>query len=156
MASRAPDFVEPECKPDHGRKEKRSIWVSSELNGYADFPGTGQVFALHRETLDVKTGKKSKETAYCITSLTEDRATPERLLALNRGHWGIEANHHILDMTFDEDRSRIRTGHGPANATLLRRFAIGLIKMSSDNVAETTRRLARKPGRVLDLSIYHT
>ena len=151
MASCAPDFVEPECKPDHGRKEKRSIWVSSELNDYADFPGTGQVFAVHRETLEVKTGKKSKETAYCITSLTEDRATPERLLYLNRGHWGIEANHHILDMTFDEDRSRIRTGHGPANATLLRRFAIGLIKQSSDNVAETTRRLARKPRRVLDM-----
>ena len=49
MASRAPDFVEPECKPDHGRKEKRSIWVSSELNDYADFPGTGQIFAVHRE-----------------------------------------------------------------------------------------------------------
>ena len=151
MASRKPDFIEPACKPDHGRKEKRSIWVSSEWNHRAEFPGVRQIFAVHRETLEVKTGKQTRETAYCITSLTEDRATPERLLRLNRGHWKIEANHHILDMTFDEDRSRIRTGHGPANATLLRRFAIGLIKTSSDNVAETTRRLARKPRRVLDM-----
>ena len=151
MASRAPDFVEPDCKPDHGRKEKRSIWVSGELNDYADFPGVGQVFAVRRETLEVKSGKRSDETAYCVTSLSADKANAERLLSLNRGHWRIEANHHILDMTFDEDRSRIRTGHGPANATLLRRFAIGLIKQTSDNVAETTRRLARKPRRVLDM-----
>ena len=149
MAGRAPDFVEPECKPGHGRKEKRSTWVSSELNDYADFPGVGQVFAVRRETLEVKTGKQSKETACCITSLTEDRASVERLLALNRGHWSVEASHHILDITFDEDRSRIRTG--PANATLLQRFAVGLIKQTSDNVAETTRHLARKPRRVLDM-----
>lgn len=151
MASRAPDFAEPGRKPGHGRREKRSIWVSSELNDYADFPGTGQVFAVRRETLEIKTGKKSCQTAYCITSLSADRATPERLLALNRGHWRIEACHHILDMTFDEDRSRIRTGHGPANVTLLRRFAIGLIRQCSDNVAAATRSLARKPRRVLDM-----
>ncbi len=151
MASRAPDFVEPGGKPSHGRKEKRSIWVSAELNGYVDFPGTGQVFAVHRETLEIKTGKQTSETACCISSLGADRAGAARLLALNRGHWSVEANHHILDMTFDEDRSRIRTGHGPANATLLRRFAIGLIKQSSENVAETTRRLARKPRRILDM-----
>ena len=151
MAGRAPDDIEPDCKPNHGRKEKRSIRVSGELNDSVDFPGTGQVFAVHRETLEIKSGKQSSETAYCITSLSADMATPEQLLALDRGHWRIEANHHILDMTFDEDRSRIRTGHGPANATLLRRFAIGLIRQSSENVAETTRSLARKPRRVLDM-----
>ena len=69
MASRAPDFVEPECKPDHGRKEKRSIWVSSELNDYADFPGTGQVFAVHRETLEVKTGKKSLSECFAYRNV---------------------------------------------------------------------------------------
>ncbi len=83
------------------------------------------------------------------------RRTPARglpLRALQHVGIGIDRdNHHILDMTFDEDRSRIRTGHGPANATLLRRFAIGLIKTHSDNVAETTCRLARKPRRVLDM-----
>lgn len=31
------------------------------------------------------------------------------------GHWSVEANHHVLGMTFDEDRSRIRNGHGPAS-----------------------------------------
>ena len=49
-----------------------------------------------------------------------------------------------------EDRCRIRTGHGPENMTRLRRFAIGLIKNRGLAVAETMRRLARNPRRVLD------
>ena len=47
-------------------------------------------------------------------------------------------------------RSRIRSGHGPENMTLLRRFAIGLIKTRGLAVAETMRNLARNPRRVLD------
>ena len=56
----------------------------------------------------------------------------------------------ILDWSFDEDRSRIRTVHGPENMTRLRRFAIGLIKARGLAVAETMRNLARNPRRVLD------
>ena len=51
----------------------------------------------------------------------------------------------------DEDRSRIRTGHGPANTTLFRRFAIGLIRQRGLEVAEAMRAMARKPRRVLDM-----
>ncbi len=46
------------------------------------------------------------------------------------------------------DRSRTRTGHGPENTTLLRRFAIGLIKARGLAVAETMRRLGRDARRV--------
>ena len=98
----------------------------------------------------VKSGKHRCETAYGVTSLTPQAASPQRLLTLNRGHWTIEATHHILDWSFDEDRSRIRTGHGPENMTRLRRFAIGLIQARGLAVAETMRRLARNPRRVLD------
>ena len=128
IARRAPDFMNEGAKPEHGRRERRSIWVSSGLNDYLNFPGVGQVFAIRRETREVKSGKRRCETAYGVTSLTPEAASPERLLTLNRGHWTIEATHHILDWSFDEDRSRIRTGHGPENMTRLRRFAIGLIK----------------------------
>ena len=71
-----------------------------------------------------------------------------RRSTLNRGHWTIEATHHILDWSFDEDRSR--TGHGPENMTRLRRFAIGLIKGCRLAHAEAMRNLARNPRRVLD------
>ncbi len=150
IARRAPDFADRSPKPGHGRRERRSIWVSGELNDYLDFPGVGQVFAVHRETVEVKSGRRRREIAYGVTSLTAEAASPQRLLALNRGHWTIEATHHILDWSFDEDRSRIRTGHGPENMTLLRRFAIGVIKGRGLAVAETMRNLARNPRRVLD------
>ena len=117
IARREPDFTDQSPKPEHGRRERRSIWVSGELNDYLDFPSIGQVFAVPRETVEVKSGKHRRETAYGVTSLTPGAASQERLLALNRGHWTIEAMHHILDWSFDEDRGRIRTGHGPENMT---------------------------------------
>ena len=150
IRERAPDFVQEPGNPEHGRIERRSIWVSSEINEYAEFPGVGQVFAVHREVTEARTGERSAETAYGVTSLGPEAAAPKRLLELNRGHWRIEANHFILDWSFDEDRSRIRTGHGPENTTLLRRFAIGLIKARGLAVAETMRRLGRDVRRVLD------
>ena len=150
VARRAADFAVETAKPEHGRHERRSIWASSELNGYLNFPGVGQVFAVRRETVEVKSGKRRIETAYGVTSLDRKAATPQRLLTLNRGHWTIEATHHILDWSFDEDRSRSRTGHGPENMTRLRCFAIGLIQGRGLGVAETMRNLARNPRRVLD------
>ena len=46
-----------------------------------------------------------------------------------RNHWGVENNlHWQLDVTFNEDYSRIRTGHGPANMSLFRRMALNLLK----------------------------
>ena len=150
IAQGAADFAVETARPVHGGHERRSIWTSSKLNGRLNFPGVGQVFAVRRATFEVKSGKRRIETAFGVTSLTPETATPERLLTLNRGHWTIEAAHHILDWSFDEDRSRIRTGHGPENMTRLRRFAIGLIKARSLAVAETMRNLARNPRRVLD------
>ena len=55
--------------------------------------------------------------------------------------------HNILDNAFDEDRCRIRTGHGPENTTRLRRLAIGVIRSHTDAcVAAAMRRLQRNPA----------
>ena len=53
IAQGAPDFTDESPKPEHGRRERRSIWVSSALNDYLDFPGVGQVFAIWRQTVEV-------------------------------------------------------------------------------------------------------
>ncbi len=79
MAERPPDFVQESGKPEHGRLERRSIWVSSEINDYVRFPGVGQVFAVHREVTEVKTGERSAETAVGVTSLGPEAASPKRL-----------------------------------------------------------------------------
>jgi predicted transposase YbfD/YdcC len=122
-----PDFIET-TPPDHGRIETRSIWCSTALNDYLDFPYVGQVFLIERESIEKKTGAHSREIALGITSRTPQQASPKRILAVNRGHWSIESVHNIIDWNYDEDRSQIRTGFGPENVTRLRRFAVGILK----------------------------
>ena len=147
----APDFVEL-TPPNHGRIETRSIWTTSTLNDYLDFPHVGQAFLIERETLDKKTGKRSHEIAYGLSSRTPQQANAQRVLHINRGHWSIENGcHYILDWNYDEDRCRIRTGHGPENITRLRRFAIGVIKSKGVySVAQKMRELAFNVRLVFD------
>ena len=147
----APDFVDPPAC-EHGRIETRRIWTSRALNAYLDFPHVAQAYLIERETLHKKTGKHSRELAYGITSRPPEQASAQRLLQINRGHWVIENScHYILDWNYDEDRSRIRTGHGPQNMTRLRRFAISVIKSKPGrSVAQTMRQLNRSMRLVFD------
>jgi hypothetical protein len=52
-------------------------------------------------------------TVYAISSLSFELARPARLADLLHGHWGIEALHHLRDVTFAEDASQVRTGNAP-------------------------------------------
>ena len=106
------------------------------------FPGVGQV----RHTPNRRGQLRQATQRDRLASPACPHRAHQRLLSGRT----IEATHHILDWSFDEDRSRIRTGHGPENMTRLRRFAIGLIKARGLAVAETMRRLSRNPRRVLD------
>jgi predicted transposase YbfD/YdcC len=146
-----PDFVQY-TPPDHGRIEIRKIWTTTELNDYLDFPYVGQAFVIERHAIEKKSGLRTCEIAYGITSRTAEQADPERVLNLNRGHWTIENScHYILDWNYDEDRSRIRTGYGPENITRLRRFAIGVIKSKGvGSVAQKMRELTRNVRLVFD------
>ena len=143
-----PQFIE-HTPPEHGRIETRKIWATTALNHYLDFPHVAQAL---RETIEKKTGKRSHEIAYGITSRPPEHADPRRLLQVNRGHWSIENScHYILDWNYDEDRSRIRTGHGPENITRLRRFAIGVIKSKGvSSVAQKMRELTLNVRVVFD------
>jgi predicted transposase YbfD/YdcC len=146
-----PDFVQ-HTPPDHGRIEIRKIWTTTELNGYLNFPHVGQAFAIERQFINKKTGERSCEVAYGITSRTVDEADPGRVLNVNRGHWTIENScHYIIDWNYDEDRSRIRTDHGPENITRFRRFAIGVIKSKGvRSVAQKMRELTFNVRLVFD------
>ena len=58
--------------------------------------------------------------------LSADAAT---LLAAARSHWSIENSlHWVLDMAFDEDHSRVRTGHADQNLAVMRHLALNLLK----------------------------
>jgi predicted transposase YbfD/YdcC len=146
------DFVEV-TPADHGRIETRRIWCSTALNAYRDFPHVGQVFLIERESLKKKTGERSCEIALGVTSRTPHQASPQRVLAVNRGHWSIESVHYIIDWNYDEDRSRIRTGFGAENITRLRRFAVGILKSfqkPAHTIAEMMRTLCFRTRLVFD------
>jgi hypothetical protein len=147
---KTPDYSEPYTLA-HGRIESRSIWTSTQLNDYLDFPFVGQIFAIRRHTIDKKSGKETNDIAYGLTSHSPMSANAEQVLKFNRDHWGVESHHYLLDWNWNEDRCTIRKGHGPENITCLRRFATGLIKsISKDSVASTIEKLARNVRRVFD------
>jgi hypothetical protein len=87
---------------------------------------------------------------YAITSLPFEQARPARLADLLRGHWAIEALHHIRDTTFAEDASQLRTGAGPHVMAALRNLVIGVLcRAGPVNLAAALRRHARDPRRPL-------
>ena len=137
---------------DHGRLETRKIWVTTELNGYLNFPHVGQAFMVERLTIDKKSGEEHADIVYGITSKPPALATAKQILQDNRGHWTIESScHYIIDWNYNEDRSRIRCGHGPENVTRLRRFAISIIKRKGvRSVAQKMRELTLNTRLVFD------
>jgi hypothetical protein len=142
----------------HGRLEQREIWTSTALNDYVDFPHVDQVFCIRRTTTDlegnvVKGRQSTTETVYGVTSLSPEQASPAQLLAYNRDHWQIENRlHHVRDMTYDEDRSRVRRGRRPHAMATLRNVAISLLRLAgAQNIAAATRYLGRQTERPLRL-----
>ena len=73
-----------------------------------------------------------------------------KITDLLRGHWAIEVLHHLRDVTFWEDASRLRTGGGPQVMACLRNLAIGVLSRSGPvSLAAALRRHARDPHRPL-------
>jgi predicted transposase YbfD/YdcC len=117
-----------------GRTEIRTIKGSHEMNAYLapSWPFVAHVAQLTRTV--TKAGKTSTEVVSLITTLPPAKASPQRLLELNRGHWAIEnGSHYVRDVTFGEDRSRLRTGHAPHILAALRNLAITLIHRSGSS-----------------------
>ena len=133
--------------------EVRRIWASTELVGYIDFPYAAQVFCIQRDTRELTTGKCRAETVYGVTSLGPEKADPARLLSLNRRHWSIENGlHYVRDMSFDEDRCRIRKYAGAQVMAALRNLAISLLRLAgAAHIAPALRACARHPQRPLRL-----
>ena len=73
-------------------------------------------------------GKRKPECRYYICSRIASAAD---LMAAARSHWGVENNvHWVLDVTFDEDGSRVRKGNAQQNLATMRRIALNSEKRS--------------------------
>jgi predicted transposase YbfD/YdcC len=136
-----------------GRIEVRTIKVSTEMNAYLApcWPFVAQVAQLTRTV--TKAGKTTTEVVYLITTLSSSKASPERLLDLNRGHWSIEnRSHYVRDVSFKEDRSRLRTGNAPQIMAAFRNLVITLIhRFGSSQITATRRHFASCPHKALVL-----
>ncbi|WP_146064961.1 ISAs1 family transposase, partial [Streptomyces sp. SM1] len=140
-----------ESEVGHGRRETRVVqavtWTSLA------FPHVKQVARIIRHRTDRATGKRTRETVYLITDLSASEAAPEVLGRYARGHWGVENKiHYVRDVTFGEDASRIRSGHGPQNASTLRSVAMNYLRTMSSSIADAKRQIALSPHKApLDL-----
>ncbi len=125
----------------HGRYEERRLTASSLLVGYTTWPAAKQVFQLERRTLQGD-GTWQESVAYGITSLPRAVADAERLLALARGHWGIENGlFYRRDVTLGEDRSLLRRGNGPQVLATLNDLTVGLLLREGHQNAAAGRRI---------------
>jgi len=160
-----------EPKARHGRREVRRLWVLADpaVNAYAGssgehgvaWPHLRQVCRVERERVFVRRGRVvgvEVEVSYAITSAPPERADAATLLRGLRGHWGIEnRSHWVRDVTFDEDRCRVRKGTGAHVMASLRNVAISLLRLAgAANIAQALRRCAwnrRSALRLIGLAV---
>ena len=129
-------FQDPENGPfdifetldgEHGRIETRRYFTTGNLDwlqGKEDWAGISTICMAVRER-DIN-GKTSVESSYYISSLQNHAEIVAKPV---REHWGIENDlHWCLDMTFQEDRCRVRKDHAPENFATLRHMATNLLK----------------------------
>lgn len=128
----------------HGRVETRRVWVTTQVDGLgadllALWPSVKAVAAVERvREVMGGTGKEpevsttSTERHYYI--LSDRGCTAERAGAIIRGHWSVENGlHYVLDVSFDEDRCRVRKGHAAENLSRLRRLTANLLRLNPTN-----------------------
>jgi predicted transposase YbfD/YdcC len=116
----------------HGRREVRTYAVFPAPSGvdpeglWQDLSAVGVAFS---ERTDSR-GQTSLEGRYYILSR---QVSSKEFADAVRGHWSIENQlHWQLDVSFREDESRVRTGHAAANLSVIRRFALGLLKRETE------------------------
>jgi predicted transposase YbfD/YdcC len=143
---------------DHGRFEIRMHTVSHTVDWYASersYPGAPRFPQLttiamvesHIERGDkIETERRSYISSRALSAADFAEAV--------RSHWAIENNlHWILDVTFNEDQSRLRTGHGAKNMAVVRHFALNLLRQVADKRSIKRRRkcAARDPEYLMEI-----
>lgn len=122
----------------HGRIETRTCYVLNEIAFFTDYlanwKGLKKIFAVVREI--EKDGKTTKEISCYLSS---KNTTAENLLSYIRKHWEIESMHHILDVTYDEDRCKLLSQRAQENLNIFRKMGISIHKNYLKNKKQTVK-----------------
>lgn len=122
----------------HGRIEKRTCYVLNEIEFFTDYlaewKGLKKIFAVKRE---VERNKEKTQEISCY--LSSKNTTAENLLSYTRNHWQIESMHHILDVTYDEDRCKLLTQRAQENINIFRKMGVSIHKNYLKGKKQTVR-----------------
>lgn len=131
-----------------GRVEARTIWMSQDLTDYLDWPGLTHIFKVKRDRSDKN--QKTQEIVYGIASLPKEYSSAKHLSSYLRGHWSIENNlHRVRDVSFDEDKSTIRTKHAPQVMAALRNLVISVFQRGNvKSYPQAFRRFSAHPDEL--------
>ena len=114
----------------HGRIEIRECWVVADPIAFEyirHYEGWTDLHSIVRVKRERRVQEKTQsETAYYISSLPPDATV---ILDITRQHWAVESSlHWVMDVTFREDDTRIRSGDSPQNMIVLRNIALNILK----------------------------
>ena len=112
----------------HGRIETRLFWTTSASDGWLKkHPSWSRLTSIGVVEATRQIGTKtSTECRYYISSLASNAKV---FAKATRAHWSIENSlHWVLDVSFREDHSRIRSQHSPENLSILRNVVLNLIR----------------------------
>lgn len=120
---------------EHGRVEKRRVYILQNLElleATKDWAKLCTIVMI--ESTRITKQKESFETRFYISSLADKQ--PQRYLDVSRQHWSVENDlHWHLDLTFNEDSSRIRTGNAPQNMNIVRKLALFILNKNQDKMS---------------------
>lgn len=147
-----PDHIWQEWDKGHGRIEHRECrataditWLQEEYN----WPGLTSI-AVVNSLRETSKGTLS-EKRYYISSLD---ANAEEIAGAARSHWGIENSlHWVLDVTMNEDKSRIRNENSPEILAIMRKWTLNMINKHKGNISvkRMLQKMAMSPKTMLSL-----
>jgi predicted transposase YbfD/YdcC len=113
----------------HGRRVRRRGWVMTGLGALPaleQWPGLQAVIAVETIRIAHKYAPVTSDYRFYLSSVVRSATA---FVTMTRQHWEIETKlHWSLDVTFNEDRCRIRKDYAPENIAAVRHNALNLLR----------------------------